>query len=107
MEILNQLSSRKGDRTEDSNRIVAQQCMDNPRLLGDIAVGMEENDKKLQADCAEVFTMVAEKRPELVIPHAASIIPLLSAKETKTRWEAAHTLSFIADKRYPMSFPTP
>ncbi len=96
MEILNQLSSRKGDRTEDSNRIVAERCMADPPLLADIAVGMEDADKKLRADCAEVFTMVAEKRPELIVPHAGAILPLLSDKETKTRWEAAHTLSYIA-----------
>ncbi len=98
MKILDRLSSRKGDRTEDGNRIVAQECMDDPRLLGDIADGMEESDKKLQADCAEVFTMVAEKRPELVVPYAGNLLPLLSSRETKTRWEAAHALSYIAER---------
>ncbi len=98
MKILDRLSSRKGDRTEDSNRIVAQECIDGPGLLGDIAAGMEERDKKVQADCAEVFTMVAGKRPELVVPYAGSLLPLLSNKETKTRWEAAHALSYIADR---------
>ena len=98
MEILNQLSSRKGDRTEDSNKIVAEQCMADPRLLADISVGLEDADKKLQSDCIEVFTMVAEKRPELVVPYAGNILPLLSSKETKTRWEAVHTLAYIADR---------
>ena len=97
MEILKQLSSQKGDRTEDSNRIVAGQCMADPGLLAYISVGLEDRDKKLQSDCAEVFTMVAEKRPELVVPHAENILPLLSCKETKTRWEAAHTLAYIAE----------
>ncbi len=97
MEILNSLSSRKGNRTEDSNKIVAEQCAADPRLLADISIGLEESDKKLQADCAEVFTMVAEKRPELVAPYAAAILPLLSSKETKTRWEAAHALAYIAE----------
>ena len=98
MEIMDRLSSRKGDRTEDSNRIVAQQCLADPRLLADIAVGLEDRDKKLQADCAEVFTMVAEKKPELVVPYAGNILPLLSNRETKTRWEAAHTLAHIAEQ---------
>lgn len=98
MKILEQLSSRKGDRTEDSNKIVAEQCMADPRLLADISVGLEDDDKKLRSDCAEVFTMVAEKRPELVAPYAENILPLLSDKETKTRWEAAHTLAYIADR---------
>ena len=99
MEILNQLSSRKGDKTEDSNKIVAEQCIANSRLLAEIATGLEDNDKKLQADCMEVFTLVAEKKPEYVVPYADDyIVPLLYSKQTKTRWEAAHTLSFIAEK---------
>ena len=96
MEILNQLSSRKGDKTEDSNKIVAEQCVANSRLLAEIATGLEDKDKKLQVDCIEVFTLVAEKKPECIIQYADNIIPLLCSKETKTRWEAVHTLSFIA-----------
>jgi hypothetical protein len=98
MEILHQLSSQKGDKTEDSNKIVAEQCMVSPRLLADIAIGLEDKDKKLQSDCIEVFTLVSEKKPEYAVPFAENVIPLLSSKETKTRWEAVHTLSFIADK---------
>ena len=98
MEILNQLSSRQGDKTEDSNKIVAEKCIANPRILAEIAVGLEDKDKKLQADCIEVFTLVSEKKPELIVPYAENILPLLSCKDTKTRWEAVHTLSFIAEK---------
>ena len=106
MEILNQLSSQKGDKTEDSNKIVAEKCIANPRLLAEISVGLEDNsstaltnrDKKLQSDCIEVFTMVSEKKPEFVVPYVENIVPLLSSKETKTRWEAVHTLSYIAEK---------
>ena len=98
MEILNQLSSRKGDKTEDSNKIVAEQCIANPRLLAEIAVGLEDKNKKLQSDCMEVFTIVSEKNPELIVPYAENILHLLYSKETKTRWEAVHTLSFITEK---------
>jgi hypothetical protein len=96
MEILGQLSSRQGDRTEKSNRTVAGQCIGDPGLLREIANGFDDKDKKLQSDCIEVFTMVSEGHPELIVPYAESILPLLSSKVTKTRWEAAHTLSFIA-----------
>ena len=98
MEILNQLSSQKGDKTEDSNKLVAENCIANPRLLAEIAVGLEDEDKKLQSDCIEVFTLVSEKKPELIVQYAENILPLLSSKEAKTRWEAVHTLSYIADK---------
>jgi len=98
METLKQLSSQKGDKTEGSNQIIAEKCIANPRMLTEIAVGLEDTDKKLQADCMEVFTFVAEKKPEFVVPYADNILPLLYSKETKVRWEAIHTLSFIADK---------
>ena len=98
MEILNQLSSQKGDKTEDSNRLVAEKCIANPRLLAEIAVGLEDKDKKLQSDCIEVFTLVSETKPELIVQYAENIVPLLSGKDAKTRWEAAHTLSYIADR---------
>jgi len=98
MEILNQLSSQKGDKTEDSNKIVAEKCIANPRMLAEIAIGLEDNDKKLQSDCMEVFTLVAEKKPEFIVPYADNILYLLYSKETKTRWEAVHTLSFVAEK---------
>jgi hypothetical protein len=36
--------------------------------------------------------------PEFVVSYADNIAPLLSSKDSKIRWEAAHTLSYIADK---------
>jgi len=56
MEILNQLSSQKGDKTETANRLVAEKCIANPQILAEIATGLEDKDKKLQSDCVEVFT---------------------------------------------------
>ena len=98
MNILNQLSSQKGDKTEISNKLVAEKCLDNPRILAEIAVGLEDTDKKLQSDCIEVFAIVSETKPEFVVPYTENIVPLLYCKETKTRWETVHTLSYIADK---------
>jgi len=98
MEILSQLSSQQGDKTEVANKLVAEKCVANPRILSEIAVGLENKDKKLQSDCIEVFTLVSETKPEFVVPYADNILPLLHSKETKTRWEAVHTLSFIAAK---------
>ena len=98
VEILKQLSSLQGDKTEASNKNVAEKCVANPLLLDEIASGLSSKDKKLQSDCIEVFTLVSERNPDLTVKYAESIIPLLSNKETKTRWEAVHTLSSIADK---------
>ena len=99
MDIINQLSSKQGDKTEKSNHLAAGQCIEKPGLLNDIVKGLGDNtDKKLQSDCMEVLTMVAEKNADIIVPFADKVIPLLAVKETKTRWEAAHTLSYIAEK---------
>ena len=98
MKILNQLSSQQGDKTEKSNRVVAEQCLKDPKLLDEVVIGFLDKDKKLRSDCIEVCTMISETHPELVLPYVTNMIPLLADKDTKTRWEAVHTFSYIADK---------
>ena len=97
-QLLNQLSSQKGDKTEDSNRIVAEMCIADPRLLAQITIGLEDSDEKLQSDAIEVFTFVSQVKPELIVPYAENILPLLYSKKGKVRWEAVHTLSCIAEQ---------
>ncbi|MBI5958164.1 MAG: hypothetical protein HY866_05495, partial [Chloroflexi bacterium] len=96
MSILDELSSRAGDRTEASNRDVAALCVENPVLLAEIARGLVHKDVALVGDAVEVFTLVAEQHPEQVISYAEQITPLLAHKTTRVRWEAAHTLALIA-----------
>ncbi len=96
MGLLDQISSLTGDKTQQSNRSVAEQCLAKPSLLFEVEKGLTQS--KTSGDCAEVFTMVAETNPDLIIPHSNSIINCLDNKTTRVRWEAAHALSFIADK---------
>jgi len=98
MGIIDQLSSRTGDRTSQSNREAATRCLAEPALFADIVGALScENvlsvDYRLLGDCAEVCTMVAEVRPELVAPHAALLPPLLDHKKARVRWEAMHALA--------------
>lgn len=67
-----------------------------PGLLTKIAAGLGEEDAALAGDCAEVLTLVAEQRPDLVVPYAGAISALLGHKTTRVRWEAAHALAYIA-----------
>jgi hypothetical protein len=96
--ILSQLSSQAGDRTEGSNKRVAGLCEADPSLLDEIAHGLQSPDPALIGDCAEVFTMVAEKRPDLVARYASQVAALIGHKNTRVRWEAMHTLAFIASQ---------
>ena len=98
MSILDQLSSRVGDRTERSNRAVAEWCLADPSLLPEIAAGLQSGDRLLAGDCAEVLTMVAEVGPALVSPFVADLCILLDHDYTRARWEAVHALALIATR---------
>ena len=96
MSILDQLSSQTGDRTEYSNRRVAIQCQDDPDLLADIVAGLRNLEVAIVGDCAEVLTKVAEAQPDLVASSAGALVPLLSSRKTRVRWEAMHALALVS-----------
>lgn len=95
MRITEQLSSQVGDRTEAANRAAAEICLDNPALLDDIAAALTGKDAALLGDCAEVLTKVAERRAELVEPYYDALLPLLSHRTTRVRWEAMHAVALV------------
>ena len=97
MSVISQLSSQLGERDFNSNIKVAQQCLKNPKLLDEIEEGLQSKDQALLADCAEVFTKVAEEKPQLITPFASSLIPLLDHKYTRARWEAMHAIALVAN----------
>ncbi len=96
MSVLDQLSSAVGDRTEASNKAVASEALDCPEILEEVAQGLSSDDRKLVADCAEVFTEVAKENPALVAPYADRLVPLIGHKDTRVRWESTHALALIA-----------
>jgi hypothetical protein len=98
MDVLIQLSSQVGDRTEDSNKRVASEVLKDPALLEQLAGGLASNDFKLAGDCAEVMTNVAAENPELVVPYADSLIRQIGHKDTRVRWESMHSLAEIASR---------
>lgn len=96
MSILQELSTAQGDKTEESNHKVAHKCLDNSDLFYEVMEGLlQDKYKDVQADCAEVMTKVAEQKPDMVVPYADKLFPLLSSTGTKVRWEVMHTLALI------------
>ena len=96
MNILDQLSSRRGDKTEESNRKVAEFCITAPEYLKTIIAALDDGDSSLASDCIEVCTLVSERDPSLTAPYTVSFFPLLESSVTKIRWEAAHALAYTA-----------
>jgi len=96
MSIIDELSSSVGVKTQEPNSAVAERCLADPDLLREIEAGLALKNTRLAGDCAEVMTKVAERRPDLVAPHAATLRALLGNKNGRVRWEAAHALSLVA-----------
>jgi len=96
MNVLGRLSSASGDRSEASNKAVALEALERPEILAEVAVGLDWNDQKIVADCAEAFTEVAKVDPTLVAPYADRIIPLTRHKNTRVRWESTHALALVS-----------
>jgi hypothetical protein len=96
MSILTKLSSQIGEKTEEGNRNVAKECLQNPTLLDEIGDGLISKNVALIGDCAEIFTKVAEQNPAIVVPFAEQLQDLLNHKTTRVRWEAMHAIALMA-----------
>ncbi|MBI2967647.1 MAG: hypothetical protein HYY40_07520 [Bacteroidetes bacterium] len=96
--IITKLSSSRGLHSSEPNKDVARQCVNNRELLNEIAEYLTDKNPQLAADCAEVMTEVAMTDPELTAKYAARLIPLLSHKYTRARWEAMHAIALVAEK---------
>jgi hypothetical protein len=94
--VLERLSSACGDPSEASNKAVAAEALEHPKILDEVAAGLALDDRKLVGDCAEVLTEVAKEDPALVAPYAEQLIPLLRHKDTRVRWEATHAVALVA-----------
>lgn len=95
MDPLLELSSQSGDRTQAANLRVAERVVADPGLLDRLAEGLMAKDTALVGDAAEVMAMVAERRPELVVPYAARLLPLLEYRHSRSRWEGMKALSLV------------
>lgn len=96
MSIIDQLSSQVGSRNQAANETVAVRCLAEPERLDEIAEGLQSNNAPLLGDCAEVMTMVAQRRPEFVSPYVDLLIALLPHRTTRVRWEAMHAIALVA-----------
>lgn len=94
--ILTKLSSQIGEKTEEGNRNVAKECLQDPTQLKEIGECLKGKNAALLGDCAEVLTKVAEENPVLVVPFAEQLQGLLEYKTTRVRWEAMHAIALMA-----------
>jgi hypothetical protein len=99
LSIIQELSSQAHIGSSKANLEVAKKCLADPSLLADVAANLNSHDKCLAGDCAEVMTMTAQERPDLVAPYAEALCPQIKHKAMRARWEATHALALVAHLR--------
>jgi len=105
MSIINKLSSRIGKREEGPNIEVAKLCVQNPSYLDEIRDNLHSKDKKLQGDCAEVFTEVAKIKPDLAAKYIDDLLSMLDTKNNRALWESLASISLIAHLKANRIYP--
>ncbi|MBN2007290.1 MAG: hypothetical protein JXA21_28325 [Anaerolineae bacterium] len=95
--LIDQVSSRIGDRSEAGNLKVVEQCLAEPHRVAEIVEGLRDKDAAVVGDCAEVLTKIAETHSDMVAPYVSALATLLTHKKTRVRWEAMHALAYIAE----------
>lgn len=97
MRIVNKNSTQSGGRGQSTNQLVAEQCLADPGLLAEIGECLDSLEARFAGDCAEIMTLVAARRPERVNPYVPALLKLLSHQSTRVRWEAMHSLAYLAE----------
>ena len=103
MSVFEQLSRNKGTVSTTLGKTLARDVLDKGQsdLLREcIELTVHEPSapaaRHIRAGAAKVVELVAEKRPDLVAPHLASLLPALSVAEPQTRWMIIRVMGYCA-----------
>ena len=89
IDLRDQLASRVGDPTGAANLQVAERCLIDPSLLGQIVAIMQGPDPALAKDAADVIAKVAAERPEALAPYAETLASHIEQQHGGERSRAA------------------
>ncbi len=104
MIVLNELASVLNIRSSEPNKALAQKLADNNDEAGVKELVDNINNKKIQSDIIKTLYETAERKPSLVVPHAAVFIQLLDSKNNRMVWGAMTALSAIATECAPLLY---
>jgi hypothetical protein len=99
LSITDQLTQNVTRRDERANVELAELIAKRNDFDGINEVVAGLGDRKLQADCIKILYEVAERRPELVAPHAEVFLQLLGHKNNRMVWGAMCAIDAIAALR--------
>ena len=96
IDILRILSGKWEDGTRPKDLFAAYVALAPEVYVQQIINGLGSKEKRIKAGAAELASLLAELRPDLLYPHVDMFIDSLGSKENLQRWEAVCTLGFLA-----------
>jgi hypothetical protein len=75
---------------------LACKAISNPRLLTEIAEGLNADKPRVKYGCAKALRLISEQRPDLLYPHFDFFARLLDHENKILQWAAAFVLSHLA-----------
>ena len=104
MSILNELASVMNIRSTEPNKALAQKLADTNNVAGVQELVDNIGNKKIQSDIIKTLYELGERKPALIVPHAAVFITLLDSKNNRMVWGAMTALSAIATECAPLLY---
>lgn len=101
MTILGRLASALGRNDERPNVELAQALANKPDKAGiaELVVALSTGTTAQQSDAIKVLYELGERAPELIAPHTAAFLALLTSKNNRNVWGAMSALDTIATAR--------
>ena len=95
-EVLTLLAGKWSEGTRPKDLFVQRVARAPERHLAALLEGLTTGAPRVQNGCAELLSLIAEARPELLLPHFAALTANLDAKSPVLRWEAVCQLGWMA-----------
>lgn len=98
MSIVNQLSSRRGVKSDVPNQKLAKELASNnaTEAIKEIAENLESHDKSLQSDCIKVLYEIGYINANLIADYFSDFLKLLKSKNNRLIWGGMIALSTLA-----------
>lgn len=101
MTIASRLASALDRRDEQPNIALAEEiaASDDTVAVGELVKILKSGTRALRHDAIKAVYETAERKPELVAPHAEKFIELLNTRDNRMVWGAMSALAAIAEDR--------
>jgi hypothetical protein len=84
------------DGTRPKDLFAAHVAPDPAAYVPDLVAGLDAKSARVRNGCAELCSLLAESRPELLYPHLAKFQARLDSRDKAVRWEAVCTTGSLA-----------